>query len=346
MHDISTYQLAVIGLGAIAFGIYCLVKGGDWTVDSAAFVAEKSGLSKLFIAATIIAFGTSAPELFTSVNANLSGYPGISLGNVVGSNIANVLMVIGIAAIVAPIIVNRQEVLVDTAVMGLATVILAAGMMYGIFPRWAGAAMLVFLVAYIVYQWRANKLLEDDDDDEHLVAYTSTGQAWLVLFVGIATLVIGSEVLVQGAVAGGTALGVPEAVIGMTIVAFGTSLPELSVCVTAARRGHSDTIVGGIVGSNIFNILSIVAITSAVKPLVLTPSDWTLQLGIVIGVTVIFSVFLIAGRAMNRPVGIVFIVGYLAFIGFQYAAPALLGDDKDRKTAAGAAQVALLTGQR
>ncbi|MEP1318377.1 MAG: sodium:calcium antiporter, partial [Parasphingorhabdus sp.] len=109
MDNLTLYQQIILPLGAIAFGIYLLVKGGDWTIDSAAWVAEKSGLSKLFIAATIIAFGTSAPELFTSINANLSDKPGISLGNVLGSNIANILMVLGAAAIVSPLVVSRKE---------------------------------------------------------------------------------------------------------------------------------------------------------------------------------------------------------------------------------------------
>lgn len=205
MDGLTVYQLALIALGAIGFAIWLLVKGSDVTIGSAVRIAESSGLSKLFTAATIVAFGTSAPELFTSVNANLSGYPGIFVGNVIGSNIANVLMVVGISAVIAPVLIDRKEVRVDTRMMI------------------------------------------------------------------IATLVIGSEILVQGAVAGGYALGVPEAVIGMTVIAFGTSVPELTACVAAARKGQSDMIVGGIVGSNIFNILSVMAISAAVKPLIIAP---------------------------------------------------------------------------
>lgn len=139
MHELATYQLGVIALGAIAFGVYLLVKGGDWTVDNAVAVAERSGLSKLFISATIVAFGTSAPELFTSINANVSGFPGISVGNVIGSNIANVALVVAVSAIIAPILIDRDEVRVDVIVMIAATAIMVVGIFYGLIPalgRW------------------------------------------------------------------------------------------------------------------------------------------------------------------------------------------------------------------
>jgi len=321
MHTLDTYALVMLALGAIAFGIYLLIKGGDWTVDAAAWVAEKSGLSKLFIAATIVAFGTSAPELFTSINANLSGYPGISMGNVVGSNIANILMVVGIAAVVAPIAIRRREVTVDVLVMVGATAILALGMVYGVFGRTAGIVMVALLVAYIVYQWRANKLLEDEDDDEDGPYFDNTTMAMLTLFAGLTALVLGSEVLVQGAIAGGTAIGVPEAVIGMTVVAFGTSLPELTTCIAAARKNQSEMIVGGIVGSNIFNILSIVALTAIIQPLMVDPRFLGFDLPMVIVTTLILAFLLLTTGRIGRSVGVVFAAGYIAFIGFQYFGP-------------------------
>ena len=321
MLEITTYQMTVLALGAMAFGLLCLIKGGDWTVDSAAFVAEKSGLSKMFIAATIVAFGTSAPELFTSINANLSGYPGISLGNVVGSNIANVLMVIGLAAIVAPIVIHRREALVDVVIMLVATAVLVAGMYAGIFPRWAGVLMFAFLVIYIAYQWSANKLLDTSEVDADIAdeaEFGSVGLAWLWLAVGIGTLVLGSELLVQGAVAGGRALGVSEAVIGMTVVAFGTSLPELSVCIQAARKAQFDTVVGGVVGSNIFNVLSIVGLTAVIKPLVVDEEFLGLDLLALVLVTLVLAFALLASGRIGRTMGIVLVGGYFVFVGLQY----------------------------
>ncbi|MFT6979476.1 MAG: cation:H+ antiporter [Marinobacter psychrophilus] len=317
MDGLTTYQLAVIALGAIFFGVWLLVKGGDLTIDSAVCIAEKSGLSKMFIAATIVAFGTSAPELFTSVNANISGFAGISVGNVIGSNIANVLMVIGISAMIAPIVFDRKKAQVDTLVMILATVAMAVAVWAGLLPRWAGLTMVFAIVAYVTYQYKASKIEVDDDDDEGEDA--SPGNPFVMVTIGIGTLVIGSEVLVQGAVAGGFALGVPEAVIGMTVIAFGTSLPELTACVAAARKGQSDMIIGGIVGSNIFNILSVMAITAVVKPLVIDPRFGQFDLLIVLAVTFVFALFLLFVGRIGRIAGGIMAVSYLLFTFAQYS---------------------------
>jgi cation:H+ antiporter len=316
MDGLTTYQLAVIALGAIFFGVWLLVKGGDLTIDSSVRIAERSGLSKMFIAATIVAFGTSAPELVTSVNANISGLAGISVGNVIGSNIANVLMVIGISAMIAPIVFDRKKAQVDTLVMIFATAAMAVAVWAGILPRWAGLAMVFSIVAYITYQYKASKI-EVDEDDEGEDA--SPGNPFVMVTIGIATLVIGSEVLVQGAVAGGFALGVPEAVIGMTVIAFGTSLPELTACIAAARKGQSDMIIGGIVGSNIFNILSVMAITAVVKPLVIAPRFGQFDLPIVLAVTFVFALFLLFVGRIGRIVGGIMAVSYLLFTFAQYS---------------------------
>lgn len=135
MHELSTYELSLVAMGAIAFGIWLLIKG-DWTVDNAVTVAGNAGVSKLFIAATVVAFGTSAPELVTSVNANLSGFPGISVGNVIGSNIANVIMVVAVSALIAPIMFNRKEVRLDTIIMVIATICMVAAIIAGVLPTW------------------------------------------------------------------------------------------------------------------------------------------------------------------------------------------------------------------
>lgn len=314
MHSLETYQLAIIALGAIAFGVWLLVKGGDWTVNNAVIVAKRSGVSKLFIAATIVAFGTSAPELFTSVNANLSGFPGIAVGNVIGSNIANIFLVVAVSAIIAPVLFDRREVRVDTLVMLGATAAMVPAVLAGLLPRWAGATMIAALMAYVFYQYRASKLdIEAVEDAE------SDAQApWIMLMAGIATLVLGSEILVKGAVAGGVALGVPEAVIGMTLIAFGTSLPELTACVAAARKGESEMIVGGIVGSNIFNILSVLALSAAVKPLMINPRFAAFDLPVAVAVTAVFAGFLLFGNGIGRMVGWVMLMSYGLFVLAQY----------------------------
>jgi len=316
MDGLTEYQLAVIALGAIGFGLWLLVKGGDLTIDSAVRIAESAGLSKLFIAATIVAFGTSAPELFTSVSANLGGYPGISVGNVIGSNIANVLMVVGISAVIAPVLIDRKEVRVDTWMMMAATIAMSVAIWAGFLPFWAALVMLASIVAYVIYQYKASRISVDDEEEDEAPL---PGNPYILVTAGIATLVIGAEILVQGAVAGGYALGVPEAVIGMTVIAFGTSLPELMACVAAARKGQSDMIVGGIVGSNVFNILSVMAISAAVKPLIIDPRFAQLDLPVVLVVTAVFSVFLLFVGKIGRTAGLLMIASYLLFTVAQYA---------------------------
>lgn len=314
MHSLETYQLVILSLGAIAFGIWLLVKGGDWTVDNAVIVARQSNLSKMFIAATIVAFGTSAPELFTSVNANISGFPGIAVGNVIGSNIANIFMVVAVSAMIAPVLFDRGLVRVDTLVMLVATAAIVPAVLTGLLSRGAGLAMILGLVAYVIFQYRAAKI-----DTDHVESVDAEAPApWLMLFVGIGTLVIGSEILVQGAVAGGVALGVPEGVIGMTMIAIGTSLPELTACVAAARKGESEVIVGGIVGSNIFNILSVMALSAAARPLVIDPGFVDLELPVLVGVTVVFAVFLLFANRIGRLAGAAMLLSYVIFIVAQY----------------------------
>ena len=313
MHSLDTYQLAIIALGAIAFGIVLLVKGGDWTVDSAVAIARNHGISKVFIAATVIAFGTSAPELFTSINANISGFPGLSVGNVIGSNIANVLLVIGAAAIIAPIIINRRAVRVDTIVMLAATGAMVPAILYGLLPRWGGGLMVAGIIGYILYQYKASKLDVEEIDDIELGR-----DPRLMIVVGIMTLLIGSEILVRGAVAGGIALGVPEAVIGMTLIAFGTSLPELTACIAAARKGESDVIIGGIIGSNIFNILSVMALSAVVRPLIIEPHFAGVDLFVVLSVTLVFAALLFTRTQIGRVAGIALGAAYAGFIVLQY----------------------------
>ncbi|MCL7929772.1 calcium/sodium antiporter [Halomonas llamarensis] len=314
MHELSTYQLSLIAFGAIAFGVWLLIKGGDWTVDNAVTVAGRSGLSKLFIAATVLAFGTSAPELFTSVNANLSGFPGISVGNVIGSNIANVFMVIAVSALIAPVVFSRADVALDTVVMLAATAGMVAAVVAGILPAWGGLVMVIALAGYVFYQYKASKL-DVDEVEEHDTGSRFPG---LMLLVGILTLLIGSEILVQGAVAGGVALGVPEAVIGMTLIAFGTSLPELTACVAAARKGQNDMIVGGIIGSNIFNILSVLALSAVAKPLLIDPRFTSFDIYAVVLVTLVFAAFLLFVGKIGRITGGIMAACYIAFIIAQY----------------------------
>ena len=174
--------------------------------------------------------------------------------------------------------------------------------------------MIATIIGYVAYQYNASRIEVDEEEDGDELP----GNPFVLVVLGIGVLVLGSEILVQGAVAGGYALGVPEAVIGMTVIAFGTSLPELTTCVAAARKGQSDMIVGGIVGSNIFNILSVMAVSAAVKPLIIDLRFVYFDLPVVLAVTAVFTVFLLVVGRIGRIAGIALVMSYVLFNIAQY----------------------------
>ena len=319
--ELPNYDLFVLAAGAILFGLYLLIKGGDWTIDAAVFVAEKTGLSPLFIGATIISFGTSVPELFTSVNANLQGFPGISLGNVLGSNIANILLVLGATATILQVEGKAKDLMKDMVMMLIATAILVFGMLSGQFSTVLGLIMFAILAGFVGYQYFTNtlELEEDDDDDEGGIETMQT--ALLILLGGLVALAVGSEMLVKGAVVSGTIIGVPEAIIGLTVVAFGTSLPELSTCVAAARKKSLGLILGNIIGSNTFNILSIVAITAIIKPLDVVSVLTGVQMWATVIVSVGFAAWMLTVGKITRNMGFAMVGTYILFIAAQYIVP-------------------------
>ncbi|KQI72862.1 sodium transporter [Loktanella sp. 5RATIMAR09] len=306
----------------MAFGIYLLIKGGDWTVDAAVFVAERTGLSPLFIGATIISFGTSVPELFTSVTANLQGYPGIALGNVLGSNVANILLVLGATAFVFQVTARPKDLVKDLCMMLLATGIMAFGMLTGGFNQILGLIMFGILAAFVFYQYKTDSIpLEEDDDDDDTPGITTMKGAVVILLAGLAALGVGSELLVKGAVQTGSAIGVPEAIIGLTVVAFGTSLPELSTCIAAARKQSVGLILGNIIGSNTFNILSIIGLTAVIAPLDVDPVLLGADLWITVAVAVLFTLWMLTVGRLNRTTGIIMIAAYVIFVAAQYLTP-------------------------
>lgn len=314
MIELSTYEIGVLSVGAIVAGIWMLVRGGDWTIDAAVAIAQRAKLSPMFIGATIVAFGTSLPELFTSINANQTGFPGISLGNIVGSNIANVLLVLGAAALIFTLSVDRREVMKDLIIMLVATVILIAGMLFGVFERWMGIAMVALLVSFVLWQY-LNRAIDTSEVEEHDM---TASRAALVLVAGFFALAVGSELLVRGAVVAGGVIGVPEAIIGMTAVALGTSLPELTASIAAAAKRETSMLFGNIIGSNTFNILWIVGFTAAAKPLVVDSSLLGFELSFMVAVSVGFAAMLALSIGITRMIGFGFLATYVAFTLYQY----------------------------
>lgn len=315
---LSGYTLGVLSAGSICFGLWLLIKGGDWTIEAAVYIARKLGLSQLFIGATIVAFGTSVPELFTSVNANLSGYPGLAIGNVVGSNIANILLVVGIAAVIFAVSAEAKALRKDVAMVLAATALLIGLMSTGVVTQLQGLLMAGALIGYIVFQYFTDTGADHSDDVPEGDGINSMGKALLVLLGGLLALALGSEMLVQGAVSAGTALGVPEAVIGLTVVAFGTSLPEVTTCVLAALKRHTELIIGNILGSNLFNIMWIIGVTAAVKPMTVDPQIAAFDMWLMGGLTVVFGLWMSTVARVGRPLGIAMLVAYCGYVAYSY----------------------------
>lgn len=324
--DLTDFEIFILALGAMGLGTIMLIRGGDWTIDASIYVARKFNVSPLIIGFTIVAFGTSLPELIISINANLKGSAGIALGNVLGSNIANILLVCGSVAVIGAFTVKARDILKDTIMMVLATCLMIAVFLYGYVNQIVGISMVAILVSYVIFQYMtASKedekkvVLEEDEDEPE---FSSSILAYAFLLTGLAFIAGGAEFLVRGAQVSATILGVPEAVIGLSLIALGTSLPELATCVAAALKKHTDLIVGNIIGSNVFNILMIIGVSAAIKPIDVTKASAqlvNLDMWITLAVTLFFAFWLLVFKTMNRTLGILFVTGYVVYILAIYA---------------------------
>lgn len=263
----------------IAVGLVLLALGGEGLIRGAVSLARRYGMSELMIGLTLVGFGTSTPELVTSIDAALAGSPGIALGNVIGSNIANVLLIFGLAAFLAPMAMRPEAVSRDAIIAILVSLGLAAiAIHYGVLTRLAGAGFIAALLLYvgIVFlierRGGAASIMHKGEAVTHEPTPGAVTIALVFAIGGLAALIYGADMLVQGSVVLARDAGVSETVIGLTIVAVGTSLPELVVTLIAAFRGRSDVAFGNIVGSNIYNILGILGISSVLAPITI-PAD-------------------------------------------------------------------------
>ncbi|MDX1394893.1 MAG: calcium/sodium antiporter [Gemmatimonadota bacterium] len=306
----------------ILAGLALLVVGGEGLVRGSSALAGQLGVSRLAIGLTVVAIGTSAPELVVSLDAVLEGAYDISVGNVVGSNIANVALILGIAALLRPARVSANVARVHVPLMTVVSLALVGTLASGAISRIEGVALLVGLVAYIRFTlWEARLQHLDEHELEEFASATPTapGRVWHaagLVVGGLGALVIGARLLVGAAVVLATAVGVSEAAIGLTVVAVGTSLPELSASVVAARRGQGDIAVGNVVGSNLFNVLGIVGVTASVRPLApggIGSSDLTAMLAVALLLAVFASTRLVLGRVEGALLLCVY-VGYVMWL--------------------------------
>lgn len=250
----------------LAVGFFMLVKGADWFVDGTSGLAEKMGIPQLVVGLTIVAMGTSAPEAAVSINAALKGNGGISIGNVVGSNILNILIILGITAVITTVAIQKSTLIIEIPFMIIVTVILLfMGMTGESVTLFEGIILWVIFLAYLSYLFiLARKGKQEKSTDERSVL-----KLIVLTVLGGIIVVWGSDITVDSATAIAKFAGLSERFIGLTIVALGTSLPELVTSVTAARKGNADIAIGNIVGSNIFNILFVIGTASIITPVIL-----------------------------------------------------------------------------
>ncbi|HET6521484.1 MAG TPA: calcium/sodium antiporter [Geminicoccaceae bacterium] len=311
----------------LAAGFVLLLLGGETLVRGSVSVARRLGVSPLLIGLTLVGFGTSTPELITSLQAALVGSPGIAVGNVVGSNIANVLLILGVAAVMAPIACNPAAFRRDGTMLALSAVACAVAALGGTLGRVPGALFLALLAGYVVVTYLKERRAPDDPsaamhEHEADLAEPTPRALWLaVVFAvgGIALTILGARLLVAGAIGLATAAGISETVIGLTVVAIGTSLPELVTAVMASLRRQGDIAFGNIVGSNIYNVLGILGVTALVQPLTVPPEILRLDLWVMLAVTALLIAFAITGWRLTRTEGAVLLTGYVAYIGVVVA---------------------------
>ena len=306
----------------LALGVALLYAGGELLVDNSVRLAKNFRVSNMVIGLTVVAFGTSCPELAASLTATLQGASDIAVGNVFGSNVANIGLILGISALILPFEVTVIFLRREVAFMIFATVLVYPLMSNGVLGRLEGVILVLLLVGYLVVL-----LKSPDAQDEHLIDVENLEKEprpiWLAslgVAVGIGLLIAGAQSLVSGAVTIATALGVSERVIGLTMVAFGTSLPELAASVVAARKGEGDLILGNLVGSNIFNILSILGLTAVVVPIAVSADSLRLDFWMMLGISILLLVFLYSNKRLVRLEGVALLAIYVGYPAYLYIA--------------------------
>ena len=322
-------------------GLVLLFLGGEGLVRGSVSVARKLDISELVIGLTLVGFGTSVPELVTSIRAIEGDAVGIAVGNVIGSNVANVMLVLGVAALIYPIVSNPRALARDTAIMVLASCLLCTLIWFDGFNRMTGVILVGLLIAYIAFSLIAD--MSGDDTAEMHVEEGETVEAnygvvagLLIALVGMAAVVVGANLLVEGGIEIARTFGISETVIGLTIVAIGTSLPELATSAVAALRGKSDVALGNVLGSNIFNILGILGVTAIVHPFSVRESGYadvsadamqregvsslvqTTDIGALALSVGLLILFALTGRRIARWEGGILLGAYLLYMGLLF----------------------------
>ena len=301
-----------IAIALLIVGFVMLTKGADWFVDGSSALAFRLGIPQLVIGLTIVAMGTSAPEAAVSITSALKGNEGITVGNVVGSNIMNILLILGIASIIVPLAVQKSTRMIEIPYMIAITVLFGVlGYTGEMVTRVEGGILWIAFLIYLGYLlWMAKKGREDNEPDEK---QKSLPVQLLMILIGLICIVLGSDFVVDGATEIAKVIGISERIIGLTIVAFGTSLPELVTSIAAARRGNADIAIGNIVGSNVFNILFVAGTSALISPIVFE-SKFVLDTAVATATAVLLLVCVCNKEGkLKRSGGIIMLAAYAAY---------------------------------
>jgi cation:H+ antiporter len=308
----------------LVLGLIALVLGGEFLVRGAVSIALKAKISPLVVGMTVVSFGTSAPELLVSLSAVLDGYPDVSVGAVVGSNISNIGLVLGITVLIFPIVVNRDSLRIDWPLMILATFLFYFFAMNGVVSWWEGTIFISILSLFTFWLIRRSRRegvqLAAESEAEELNAGNPAYKDILFLALGMVALYFGAEWLISSVVSIAKSQGVSEKLISVTIVAFGTSLPELVTSAMAAIRKETDISIGNLIGSNIFNIFAILGITAVVHPLTISDSINQFDVYFLLGISLLLLPIMLFGKKIGRWKGVFLILFYVFYVYFSIMA--------------------------
>jgi cation:H+ antiporter len=309
----------------LGLGVALLTAGGEALIRGALSAAKRLGISPLLSGLVIVGFGTSAPELVVSVDAALSERPDIAIGNVVGSNIGNILLILGICALIAPLKIKPLVLRRDAATVVATSILFLVLVDGGALGRLDAAMLLVALAAYLAWaywseRYHAAPSLELHSAEAEELTAVPTSILWIgiTVIVGLLMLIVGSQVLLVGAVGIAEHFGISETVIGLTLVAVGTSLPEFSISVIATLRGHADVAIGNVLGSNIFNSLGVLGISALVQPLPIQARILQFDQWVMLGASLLLLLFLYTGQRLSRLEGGTLLVCYLVYLTLSF----------------------------
>ncbi len=301
----------------LAVGIVLLYIGGEFLVRNATALATRLGISPLVIGLTVVAFGTSAPELAATLASVFNGAPELATGNVVGSNTANVGLILASAALIFPLYASKLFLRRDFPVMLAVSLILIPILLDGVVSRLEGGILVAVLITYLVYLIKFDpKQIASDAPSQEIK--TPVWKSLSLLGFGVLLLVLGARALVTGAIDIASSFGVPEEVIGLTFVAFGTSLPELASSIVAASKKQGDIILGNVIGSNIFNVLAILGITALVKPINQNFAAISTDIYIMLGFSIILLPLVLIFKRFGRVSGAVLLLAYISYIAYLF----------------------------